>query len=169
MHCFWAHHLSPDATFRVPKEKCYKEKDPIDEDIPTLDIQRGGYKGVSPVMFSEQDPVIMPSEYKIFEDQAESPYCWSVRSIASIASVWAYNKTRLLCRKSPADGGIQAIVPQRNQTEVVSKAHYPKVAGRSAVRKVYDTLKRQYYCIHMPMKVCTFVSQCESCRRHWPS
>lgn len=121
------HHQAPEAMSWLPKETDCGDEDPIDEDIPTLDIPRTDNKEASPVMFLHQDPVPMPAESEILEAQAKDPCCRNVRSMVGIEPTWVFNETGLLCRKASADGSLQVVALQRYRIAVMHNAHYPRL------------------------------------------
>lgn len=111
----------------------------------------------------------MPTESEIVKAQAEHRYCQNIHFMLGIAPVWVYTKTGLLCRKSLVDGSSQVIVLLKYQTTVLYSAYFPKLAKPPDVRRMYDSLGRQYYWSYTPMDVQTLVLQRRLCRRRRPS
>ena len=68
-------------------------------------------------------------------------------------------------RISPIDGAIQRLVPENLRQRILKMAHYPRLAGHPGSRRMYDTLRRDFYWPNMANDVATLVRNCTSCAK----
>lgn len=69
---------------------------------------------------------------------------------------------------SQIDGALQTIVPQLLSERVLFLSCHPPIAGHPGMRLMYDTLGRDFYCVHVANGVYGVVNKCKSCARNCP-
>lgn len=73
----------------------------------------------------------------------------------------------LLRRKHPTDPAcLQIVLPETLRPRLLRLAHYAKLAGHPGQTRMYETLRRVYYWLHMAADIHATVRNCGSCARN---
>ena len=83
-------------------------------------------------MIAEQAEDVVCDRYC---EQSKQPY-----------SPFKVKDNSLLIRISPVDGAAQTVVPESIKRRVLYLSHYPLLAGHPNGSKMYDSMRRNYYC-----------------------
>lgn len=119
--------------------------EPIDKEMPTLDLQSFDKSNDAPVMFPSQISTLMPTGVKTVEAQSQDPYCQNVQWMVSVESARIFNETKILNQKLSLNGSIHVVVPQKYSATVLHNAYYFKLAGHLGNQRKSDSLLWQYY------------------------
>ena len=60
-----------------------------------------------------------------------------------------YRPLRLSGQEFPLYGTLQRMIPTRLRPQVLFMAYHPRLTGHSGATRMYYTLGREYYCLHM--------------------
>lgn len=60
-------------------------------------------------------------------------------------------------------GCINIVMPERQGTALLYNGNYAKLAGHPRAKKMYGTVKQQFYWPHIPQDVDAYDLQCKSC------
>lgn len=94
-------------------------------------------------MFLSRDSALIPTQVVMDEAQRQDRYWWNIQTMVGTVSTTLFNEVGLLCRKSPVDGSLQAVVPQKYRAAALQHAYYPTIAGHSSGQRAYYSLKRE--------------------------
>lgn len=100
------HHKAPNAMSKFPRKTDEEESDPVNEDIPTLDMKSTGNKYRAPIMFLSRDSALNIIETKMIEAQVQDLYYWNTRKVMTTKQAGFYSETGPHCRASPLDGSV---------------------------------------------------------------
>lgn len=78
------------------------------------------------------------------ETQANDTLCQNLKGLLKKDELIPVNEDGLFCRKAPADGAIQIIVPGRYKRALLYHGHCPPLVGHPGTGKMYDVLRRRY-------------------------
>lgn len=105
-----------------------------------------------------------PTLEELIVEQAHDGYCKaSSLHIGHSHSEFHTNQRGLLVPKSVVSESIQIVATKALRMRILYLAHYPPIAGHPGTRRMYDTLRRNFYWPHMANDVYTTVAQCASC------
>ena len=103
---------------------------------------------------------------ELAQEQKADRYCQSIAElVGKPQSQFDVDRRGLLVRKSRIDGALQKLVPTSLRARVLRLAHYPLIAGHPGARRMYDTLRAQFYWPHMANDIFQAVRDCRSCAR----
>ena len=115
------------------------------------------------------DPAVLDEPISLEElarEQKNDRYCRSVAElVGKPQSQYDVDRRGLLVRQSRIDGALQKLVPVSLRARVLHLAHHPLTAGHPGARRMYDTLRTQFYWPHMANDVFQTVRNCRSCAR----
>lgn len=101
---------------------------------------------------------------KFMESQRIDAHCDQVRQYIGLPKTpFTYNKNGVLVRKAPIDGTIQKVVPSPLRTRILKTTHYSLLVSHLDERRMYDTLRREFYWCPMVSDVYTVASNCIDC------
>ena len=154
-----------DALSRVPTEEGTTA--PIDEEIPYLVIIEWSSSHTEVIATTDR-PLLNPIELEEFiEEKHQDSLCIQRRAEMdqNSGSAFHLDGRGLLGRSSKIDGSFQILVPKRPRQIVLHIHHYSRLGGHPGCRKLYATLRRQFYWPSMPSDVYRLVRSCQSCAR----
>lgn len=127
-----------------------KEKK-VDDDILIFDpLQKDEPKPTTVSVYTHA-PVKTLGKAALLDALEIGLYCCNLRTMIGIDSSWINNEAGLLRRKEALMGSIKVVIPSIMPMNVMHKAHYPRFEGHPGVRKMYDTLRTQYWWLHVRM------------------
>lgn len=153
---------------------------PVDEDIPCLLLQQDEelnlYDDLPDTTLQDRDfdvvytvdegitPVTME---EIILEQAKDAFCCLKRTEMDRDknSPFQLNEEGALVRIAPFDSATQIVVPRTLRKRVLHSSHYPTTAGHPGGRRMYYTLRRQYYWPQMSSETYTTARQCDLCAK----
>ena len=182
-----AFHKAPDALSRLPTTEV--DNTEVDDEVPTycvpdVDDLRGVDVDVLPSDWDQYMDVLtivgepdddesvpdIPDIETFIREQKEDPYCREMAAeVGRVGSQFDVDENGVLCRRASTDQALQRVVPRTLRRAILYHAHYPCTAGHPGARKMYDTLRRQYYWPHQATDVYVLVERCPECRKNRPS
>ena len=103
---------------------------------------------------------------EIRREQAEDRWCQKVAMLIETKQARQYvinEDTGLLTRA--ADHGEQILIPRSLVPRILMLAHEPRTAGHPGARRMYLTLRRQYYWPRLTVDCYAYVKGCNECAR----
>jgi len=166
-------HQAADALSRLETDT-----NPIDDDLPLLVVEPGSLTP-SPISYeaegpppSIQIPEVLavdasdppPTTEEMILAQSEDKYCQQLTAtVGTPGSIFDINRLGVLVRISKLDGAVQVVVPLSLQPKLLRLGHYSLLAGHPGSRRMYDTMRHEFYWPNMARDVYQVVLDCQSC------
>ena len=166
-------HQAADALSRLPTDG--EDKAPLDDEIPVLVIQHDDEQTVSTVVCVHEQyettdgPAIELPDGALTLDaliraQKTDTFCKRIAdTVDTPGSAFNYDRDGVLVRRSALDGSVQRVIPVAFRTHVLQLMHAIPLAGHPGARRMYDTMRCEFYWPHMANDVYETVQRCESC------
>ena len=162
----------------------------IDDDIPCYTVEQGGTSPV-PTDDSVDEQEFLETEYaegdailvlhgpnpddellnpvtreEIVREQAEDPYCKDIRSTINQGHILPFedDDTGVLIRTVTRNP--QVVIPQKLKARLLHFTHHALLSGAPGGRKLYYTLRRDYYWPSMAVDAYDTVRNCTDCARN---
>ncbi|CDF38306.1 unnamed protein product [Chondrus crispus] len=111
----------------------------------------------------EERDVSSISVANFLREQADDAFCRAAAdTVGEPNSKFDVDRYGFLVRKSPLDGTLQRVVPNRLRPRVLYLAHHPRLAGHPGGTRMYYTLRREYYWPHLASDAFATVRNCTS-------
>lgn len=78
-------------------------------------------------------------------------------------TLYSYDREGVLVKQSKIDGSGQKVLPASICSLVLYMAHYHVFGGHPGERRLYHTLRGEFYWPHMANEECTTVANCQTC------
>jgi hypothetical protein len=116
-------------------------------------------------MATEVAPVALQID-EIIREQATDPECQQFAASAGADSLFDYEDSSVLERRSPRDGALQIIVPKSLQQRLLHLEHFTRTAGHPGMTRNFRSLRKRFFWKIMSAEVSETVSQCDACARN---
>lgn len=139
-------------------------------DIRFVDTQEGGCLHQDTTTVANLTPTAHydtfkpPSFQEFFKEQLSVSFCQvTFRSVETPHSDFSVYKHGLSVLCFPVNECIRAVVPQLFRQRVLYLSHYPPIAEHPGQRRMYDSLRREFYWPYMAHDAYTTLDACKSC------
>ena len=170
---------APDALSRLPTDGT--DKTPLKDDIPVLaiNITKDQERSIEDMCDDELDQENFaqhpppepqnddPIERETFiNEQRNDVECNQYANFVGLpGSQFVYDREGYLSRVSKVDGALQRVVPRSLRIRLLYLAHYPRLQGHPGARRMYDSLRQDFYWRFMANDVFETVRRCLSCAK----
>lgn len=98
--------------------------------------------------------------------QAAAAFCkHAAGNVGRVNAEYTIGENDLIDRRVSIDGATQVGVPQALQSHLLYYSHYLVTAGHPGKRKMYGSMRREFYWLHIGNGGHTTVSNCSACAK----
>lgn len=85
-----------------------------------------------------------------------------MNNVGQAYAEYTINKSRLVIRKAHVDGIVLVAIPQTLWSPLQYRSYYPVLAGHPGQRRMYESMQREFYCLHTANAFYATVSSCNA-------
>lgn len=179
-------HQAADALYRL--KTTGGDTSPLDDDLPVMNIvgppdeydeddthyaideygptRYRGADELEVIDTMEQrvaEPVSVPTPMEFVAAQKEERLCpQSLQTVRKPGCMFDVYRHGWLVRNSEMDEALKKLVPQALRHQIISLKHGTITAEHPGSRRMYETMRHEFYWPHMDQDVRLFVKQCRS-------
>lgn len=109
---------------------------------------------------------IPPTTGEFLAAQSSDRLCEQLaKTVGTPGLQYSNDRRGYLVLASSLDGTIQKVTPWSRVSRILYLSHFSAVAAHSGARRMYETLRRDYYWPHMAKEVYLLIKECPSCAK----